>query len=77
MPNQTHDKNERPYAKLSQLKAGDKVELDTGFTCHEAGVVHLEQHQPEGPLFFKCADGWHNIEGQADDGEHCVGIYTV
>ena len=27
----THDINGRPWAKLSELKAGDKVETDKGF----------------------------------------------
>lgn len=29
----TKDKNGREYAKLSELKVGDKLEIDGGFTC--------------------------------------------
>ncbi len=72
MTNQTHDKAGRAYAKLSELKPGDKVELDDGFTCHPAGVVILYQRNG---LYFDCHEGGHNLLGQADDGEHCVGVY--
>lgn len=66
----------RPYAKLSQLKAGDTVELDSGFTCRMEGSVEL-QADTKDELFFVCDDGKHYVSGQADDGEHCVGIYKV
>lgn len=81
----THDKTGRPWAKLSELKAGDKVELDNGFTCHARGVTRLGEDS--GGLFFRCNGDkekktppyrlTHHIAGQADDGEHLVGIYKV
>lgn len=70
-----NDKASRPYAKLSTLKAGDRVELDAGFTCHKSGIVTLEQD--ELGLFFKCDEGEHHISGQADNGEDLIGIYNV
>lgn len=70
------DKNGRPYAKLSELKAGDKIELDAGFSCHGAGVVEIKQNTL-GTLYFECEDGNHRLDGQADDGEHLIGIYRV
>lgn len=70
------DINGRKYAKLSALKVGDKVELDDGFTCHKAGIVEIIKSDI-GKLGFKCSAGFHEISGQADDGEHCVGVYRV
>lgn len=68
-----HDKHGRPWAKLSELKASDKVELDGGFTCTPAGTALVQGDQVG--LFFSCQEGNHYISGQADDGEHCIGIY--
>jgi hypothetical protein len=70
------DENGRPWAKLSELKAGDKVELDGGFLCHGAGVVEVKQNAL-GTLYFECQDGNHRFDSQADDGEHLIGIYKV
>lgn len=72
----TQDVKGRPYAKLSELKVGDKVELDEGFTCHAAGIVTL-QADAEGKLYFDCEEGGHDLDGQADDGEHCIGVYRA
>lgn len=69
------DRNGRPWARLSELKEGQTIELDGGFTCHRAGQVTL--HSDPGGLYFECKDGHHYVIGQADDGEHCVGIYPV
>ncbi len=60
------------WAKLSELKAGDKVILDNGFDCHEAAIVEVKAH--DDGLYFDCKEGRHYLAGQADDGEHCVGI---
>ena len=62
------------YAKLSTLHPGDTVSLDPGFTCHPAGKVVL-QADDRMQLYFDCTEGKHFIAGQADDGEHCVGVY--
>lgn len=67
------DKFGRPWAKLSELKQGDKVELDSGFSCHPAGIVTLGMLNNK--LLFECDEGIHTIAGQADDGEHLIGIY--
>lgn len=75
MSEQTHNTNGRPYAKLSELKAGDIVELDTGFTCHTAGKVAV--CEDKAGLFFECGEGHHYFEGQTEDGEHCVGIFKA
>lgn len=73
MTHQTHDKAGRPYAKLSEIKAGDIIELDGDFDCHEAGIVNV--HIYNGEIYFECKIGRHYLNAQADDGEHCVGIH--
>ncbi len=70
-----HDAAGREYAKLSELKAGDIIELDSGFTCHEAGKVQIYEEVP-GILCFECDEGHPQLYGQIDyDGNHLVGIY--
>jgi hypothetical protein len=71
----THDTFGRPYAKLSELREGQTVELDGGFTCTTAITVLLRKDE-RGVLGFTCDEGFHRIDGQADDGEHCIGVYT-
>lgn len=72
----TTDKNGSPWAKLSELREGDMIEIDGDFTCHKAGacIVHVG---PDGRPWFTCNEGEHYLEGQADDGIHCVGVYKV
>lgn len=73
------DKQGREYLKLDNAKAGMVVELDDGFTCHAAGKVTLEED--ETGIYFTCKENHHveenhhYIDGQADDGVYCIGIY--
>lgn len=62
---------EPPWAKLSDLKAGDTIELH-GFDC-ASGTVTVEQ-DVWGDLFFPCAKGRHFVTGQLDDTGHLIGI---
>ena len=72
----SHDTYGRPWAKLSEVKAGDWLRSDAGFDCLSTEAeVEVQQH-PTG-LFVVCSEGMHFIEGQADDGEHLVGFYSV
>lgn len=48
------DINGRPYAKLSELKTGDNVQVDGGFTCIPAGASR-EVHSGEFGLYILCA----------------------
>jgi hypothetical protein len=68
----THDKNGNPWAKLSELKAGDVVQLDESFDCAQG---HVALYQSAEGLYFDCSHGAHYLAGQADDGEYCVGVY--
>lgn len=71
-----HDASHRPYAKLSELKPGDEIELDDDFTCHKRGIVTIKA-RTDGVLYFNCDEGEHRLDGQADDGEHCIGVYKL
>lgn len=78
------DVNGRPYARLEQLKPGDMVELDDGFTCHEAGIVEVKEDadEPDDTLYFDCVDDdgrphRHHLVGQLDDDGFLVGVYSV
>lgn len=72
----TKDIKGRHYAKLQELKVGDAIELDGGFTCAKAGTKIVKQNE-RGELYFPCKGGRHMLVGQADDGIHCIGVYKV
>jgi hypothetical protein len=72
----THDKHNRPWAKLSELKDGTEIELDGGFTCRKEGFAKVRADE-KGELYFTCREERHYLSGQADDGEHCVGVYRL
>lgn len=66
------------YAKLSELKEGDTVALDTGFPCHKSGPVALCVRGDK--LGFDCDEGFHSLQGQlADEAEDdsLIGIYKI
>jgi hypothetical protein len=69
----THDTNGRLWAKMSDMKEGMTIELDSGFTCHAPGEVEVKL--ADDGFYFECEEGRHYLHGQADDGEHLIGIY--
>lgn len=70
------DTSGRPWLRLSEAKAGQIIETDSGFTCIGAGEKVALLADDHG-LYFLCEDGEHYIDGQADDGEYCVGLYSL
>jgi len=73
------DINGRPWAKLSELKVNDKIYIDGGFEpCFIEGSVHIIDLNEDNELVIlgNCGS-WHAIQDQADDGEHCIGIYKA
>lgn len=54
--------------KLNDLKAGDTIIADGGFTCMKAGEKIVEAD--DAGLYVKCRSGHHYLDGQeAEDGE--------
>jgi hypothetical protein len=74
-----NDKQGREYARYSQLKRGDAVQIDAGFDCMPANSVLTVEAWPDGTLFIECDHGSHDLEGQLDidDGDSLIGIYRV
>lgn len=76
----------RAYAYYPSLKAGDKVQVDGGFTCIPAGAVREVFSDDDGDLYIKCCGS--EAECMADllvepteyhgidySNGYCVGIY--
>ena len=66
----------RPYAKLSELRVGDKVVVDDGFD-YMAPWSELQVFEDErGELAIVCNEGQHTLDGQImDDGDSLMGVY--
>ncbi|BCH33168.1 hypothetical protein MesoLjLc_50980 [Mesorhizobium sp. L-8-10] len=72
----THSKDGREWAKLSQLKLGDRIATDGDFTCGISNKTLAIERDDHG-LYVPCDEGNHYLDGQADDGEHLVGIWPA
>lgn len=65
----------RPYAKISDLDAGSRVDLDAGFPCMKKRKNVLVRADEYG-LFFQCKDGRHYLDGQLGDSDgFLTGVY--
>lgn len=60
--------------KLSELRVGDKVQLDAGFTCME-GIKEI-QCSPDG-FWVACDRGRHYLDCCADVEGNCIGITKI
>lgn len=60
---------------LNELKAGDTITIDNGFTCAMAGD-HTVLMDDNGPS-FRCDCGLHYLDGQVGDDGHLVGIVNL
>lgn len=58
--------------KLSELKAGDTVFVDNGFTCMDAGKKTVKSDR--GHLYVKCDAGNHDLAGQLHDNGTLSGV---
>ena len=77
MTNATKDTNGRDYLSVADATAGDRVEVDAGFTCIGTEEQRMLGLDDDG-LFFECADGRHYLAGQINDaGTHYVGVYPA
>jgi len=70
----SHDTFGKPYAKLADLKAGDVLELDQGFTCMK-GERNVCLYHATNELFVHCNHGLHFLSGQDDGDGYLVGMY--
>jgi hypothetical protein len=62
--------------KLTDLKPGDLIVADDGFTCLTEGeVCEVLFSNDANEAYVKCSDGTHYLDGQLDeDGEIIVGF---
>lgn len=74
----THSADGREWAKLSEMKAGDVLIPDDGFTCGIA-AAGAEVKEDEKGLYVGCDEGKHYLEGQVseDDNDHLVGFWPL
>lgn len=61
--------------KMEDLKAGENVKLDGGFTCAKEGLH--EVHQDDHGHYFICDEGKHYLDGQEDEDGNLVGVETA
>lgn len=72
------DSDGRAYAKLSELKEGDVIEVDGGFDCMKEGDQLFVEQRKDGTLFVRCSsEGGHSLAGQNDGDGYLVGMYKV
>lgn len=61
--------------KLSELKAGDVICTDDGFSCTYS-TQHIVEADGYGDLFFKCSHDRHYLSGQVNfETKELMGIY--
>jgi len=61
---------------IKDLKVGDKLKADGGFTCLKNGEVVQVAKDHDG-LFIPCDEGTHTLVGQVDDNGNLVGLEKV
>lgn len=85
------DKLGRQYARAGDVKAGDTLQCDGGFTCLKKDAKRvvkrrkgkLKHHSPEyakspfARLYIDCKCGGHNLDGQLGDHGELVGLYPI
>lgn len=61
--------------KLADVKAGDILITDAGFSCMKAGAEHVVRaDEKDGKLYVSCNDGRHFLDGQVDSGGMLIGL---
>lgn len=76
----THSTDGREWARLSQLKPGDKICTDGGFSCGINNKTLAVKIDPETKdLCVECDEGMHSLDGQVseEDGDHLVGMWPA
>lgn len=68
------------FVKLAEVKPGDRLVADGGFTCIKAGAIVTVGESPTGndwpgaDLYIPCSHGKHFLDGQENDAGQCVGL---
>lgn len=62
------------YAKENEIKAGDTVIADDGFTCIKDNARLKVNKDKKSELYVKCGCGRHYLAGQLDDGDTYIGF---
>lgn len=64
--------------KLTDIKPGDFVTVDGGFTCMTEGKEYEVFEDADGDLFIECTKDGHWLDSQEDEpGQDLVGIVSV
>ena len=61
------------FVKFADVKVGDVLVADGGFTCMPAGLRTVEVDEA-GHLFIPCAAGSHYLNGQLNENDELVGL---
>lgn len=69
-------KNEAGFAKIGDLKVGDKVRVDPGFPCAELRATREVKAHENGQLYISCSEGPCLISSRLKDGVY-VGIWKA
>jgi len=63
------------WAKKSEVKPGDTLVADGGFTCIEAGArLIVERRCYSSELYVRCALGSHSLDGHLNEASEYVGF---
>lgn len=85
------DRYGRAYAIADEVKAGDVLQCDGGFTCMALGAKKVVKRRagkltgvskeyakdPFARLYIDCKDGSHSLGGQCGDHGELMGLYHV
>jgi hypothetical protein len=64
------------FALIDEVKPGDFLITDGGFTCLPEGSVREVEADARGNLFIRCAEGEHGLEGQVDNEQgRLIGLF--
>lgn len=80
---ETHSKDGREWARLSQLKPGDWVQAYEHFDCGIAGKRLEVKRRDDGPntvspLYVDCDQGKHHLDAQLGaTGDYLIGFWPV
>lgn len=60
--------------KIIDVKAGDRLVADGGFTCIRNGQVGTVVRTKDGALAIPCDAGLHCLDGQTDEAGNLIGL---